>query len=285
MDFSYDTITTHCADGVLTATLLNPPCNVMTRQMSMELADFVQRVADHPEARVLVWDSADPEFFIAHFDLELILDFPTDTPATREEELNWFHIMCERLRSLPIPTIGKIAGRVGGGGNEFSACFDMRFGVRGQTVINQMEVPLGILPGGSGTQQLPRLIGRSRALEVILGADDLDADTAERWGYLNRAFDSAAELDAFVTRLAGRMALWPREALALAKRSVLNAEGSLVEGLRDEAYLFQQTLRTAEAQQNMSRALDLGAQTRAGEARIADLALELCGATRVRNDG
>jgi enoyl-CoA hydratase/carnithine racemase len=184
--------------------------------------------------------------------------------------------MCERLRTLPIPTIAKIAGRVGGGGNEFSSCCDMRFGLRGRTVINQMEVPMGILPGGCGTQQLPRLVGRSRAMEIILGADDLDAETAQQWGYLNRVFDTQLELDNFVDRLATRMAAWPREAVALAKQSILNADGPLEEGLREEAYLFQRTLRTADAQRNMARALSLGAQTREGEARIADLATEVC---------
>lgn len=282
--FQYDTISTTLADGILTATLRNPPCNVMTRTLSLELADFVHRLAGYDDARVLVLESADPEYFIAHFDLELILSFPTDTPPRREADLNWFHAMCEGLRTLPIPTIGKIAGRVGGGGNEFSSCLDMRFGVRGSTVINQMEVPLGIIPGGCGTQQLPRLVGRNRALEIILGADDLDADTAERWGYLNRVFDSSAELDAFVDGLARRMAQWPPEALALAKQSVLNAEPPLEDGLREEAYLFQQSLRTPEAQRNMARALELGAQTRDGESRIADLALEVCRSNRRSSD-
>ena len=96
------------------------------------------------------------------------------------------------------------AGRVGGGGSEFSASMDMRFGVRGQTKINQMEVPIGILPGGTGTQRLPRLMGRARAMEVVLGGDDLDAETAERWGYLNRIF-APDEIDGFVMNLARRI--------------------------------------------------------------------------------
>ena len=276
MTFDYQTIATELKDSVLTARLRNPPCNVMTREMSLELADFVAALAGFGDARVLVLESADPDFFIAHFDVELILSFPTDSPAQREPELNYFHAMCECLRTLPIPTIAKISGRVGGGGNEFASCCDMRFGVNGKTVINQMEVPMGILPGGCGTQQLPRLIGRSRAMEVILGADDLDAHTAERWGYLNRVFGTTAELDDFVDRLARRIALWPPEAVALAKQSVLNAEEPLKAGLIEEAYLFQRTLRTADAQKNMARALALGAQTREGEARIADLVLEVC---------
>jgi enoyl-CoA hydratase/carnithine racemase len=151
----------------------------------------------------------------------------------------------------------------------------MRFGLKNKTVINQMEVPLGILPGGGGTQQLPRLIGRGRAMELMLGADDLDAVTAEKWGYLNQIFDTQEELDAYVHRLAHRMALWPPAAVALAKQSILNAELPIGEGLREEAYLFQQTLRDPSATANMSRALHMGAQTREGELRIAELCEEV----------
>ena len=170
-----------------------------------------------------MFQSANPDFFIAHFDVEALLQFPIDQPAKREEQPNEFHQMCERVRTMPKATIAKIAGRVGGGGSEFAASCDMRFGAIGVTKVNQMEVGLGILPGGTGTQRLPRLVGRGRALEIILGSDDLDAVTAERWGYLNRALQPM-ELDTFVDNLALRIASFPPEAVAHAKRSVLNAE-------------------------------------------------------------
>ena len=275
MAYDYQTISVELDEGVLTATLSNPPINVMTAALYRDLIAFTQQVQDDESVRVLVLQSADPDFFIAHFDIELILTFPTDTPAIKAENLSDFHLMCERVRTMGKPTIAKIAGRVGGGGNEFSASCDMRFGLKNKTVINQMEVPLGILPGGGGTQQLPRLIGRGRAMELMLGADDLNAVTAEKWGYLNQIFDTQAELDAYVHRLAHRMALWPPAAVALAKQSILNAELPIGEGLREEAYLFQQTLRDPSATANMSRALQMGAQTREGELRIADLCEEV----------
>ncbi len=275
MAYEFQTISTRLDAGVLIATLSNPPANVMTQSMFLELVNFVQQVREDEAVRVLVLESADPDFFIAHFDVELILTFPTDEPAQREEELNLFHAMCENLRTMPKPTIARIAGRVGGGGNEFSSCCDMRYGVKGRTVISQMEVALGILPGGCGTQQLPRLIGRSRAMEVILGADDIDAETAERWGYLNRIFETAEDMDAFVDQLATRMAMWPPEAVALAKQSVLNAALPLEEGLREEAYLFQQTLRLPGTEERMKTALARGAQTREGELRIDTLCTEV----------
>ena len=271
----YDTIKTRLENGVLTATIDNPPINLMNRALYVDLLKFTQDVEQDDEVRVLILESADPDFFIAHFDVTLILATPIDTPAERSDKLNDFHLMCERLRTMPKPTIAKIAGRVGGGGNELCASCDMRFGLIDKTVINQMEVPLGILPGGTGTQRLPNLVGRGRALEIILGADDLDAKTAADWGYLNRVFQTQSELDNFVTKLAHRMASWPVGAIRLAKQSVLNAEPSPKDGMLEEAYLFAQTLRQASAQTNMRAALELGAQTREGELDIAELCLEV----------
>ena len=137
-----------------------------------------------------------------------------------------------------------------------------------------MEVPLGILPGGTGTQRLPRLLGRGRALEVILAGDDLDAETAERWGYLNRAFP-ADEIGPFVDRLARRIASFPADAIGAAKACVAAAEKPLEEGLLDESYLFQTVLRSPGAQENMRRFLKLGGQTAEGELRMGDLCEEL----------
>lgn len=276
MTFNYETIKSQLNEGVLTATISNPPINIMTLQLYMDLVAFTQEVQDNDKVRVLVLQSADPDFFIAHFDIELILTFPIDTPAEKSDKLSDFHLMCERVRTMPKPTIVKLSGRVGGGGNEFSSSCDMRFGLKGKTIINQMEVPLGILPGGGGTQYLPRLIGRSRAMEVILGADDLDAETAEAWGYLNRVFETQAALDEHVDKLARRMALWPPEAVALAKQSILNAdEMPIIDGLKEEAYLFQQTLRNASATTHMKKALLMGAQTREGEKRMGKLSVEI----------
>ena len=253
------------------ATIDNPPINLLDRALYRELREFAARVAADPEIRVVVLQSADPEFFIAHFDVETILRFPVDGDAARSEQLNPFHEMCERFRTMPKPTIAKIAGRVGGGGSEIAASCDMRFGVLGRTIVNQMEVPIGILPGGTGTQRLPRLLGRGRAMELILGGIDLDAATAERWGYLNRAFATGEELDAYVADLAARMASYPREAVALAKQATLAAEADWREGLVEEDHLFQQLLRTPEAAPAMRRFLALGGQTREGESAVGEL--------------
>jgi enoyl-CoA hydratase/carnithine racemase len=279
MAYDYQTITTHLDQGVLFATLSNPPCNVMTAQMFSDLVGFTAEAEADDNVVVVVFQSADPDFFIAHFDVELILGFPTDKPAERSAEFNDFHIMCERVRTMPKATIAKLGGRAGGGGSEFAASCDMRYGVRGKTVVSQMEVALGIIPGGSGTQRLPRLVGRGRALEICLGCEDIDAGTAYQWGYLNRLFDSAGEMDDWVAAFARRIASWPPEAIALCKASINNAEKELGEALLDEAHLFQQSLRGPDATPRMKRALAMGAQTREGELRIGELCAEVASGT------
>jgi len=223
---------------------------------------------------VVVFKSANPDFFLAHFDVEAILQFPTEGDAERSSEPNPFHLMCERLRTMNKVTIAQIEGRVGGGGSELVASMDMRFGVIGKTIVNQMEVPLGILPGGSGTQRLPRLVGRGRAMEIVLGGEDLDAETAERWGYLNRIY-AAADIDQAVSDLAQRIGRFPQPAVRLAKASVNAAELPLAQGLSEEAYLFARTIRTAEAQTAMTKFMAMGGQTREGEMRVADLVDEV----------
>ena len=263
--------------GLCLATIDAPPCNVITLGLLAELAELARTVAADDAVRVLVLRSADPDFFLAHFDVRAILEFPTDGPAVREEQLNEYHLLCETLRTMGKATICQIEGRVGGGGSELAMACDMRFGVRGRTRICQMEVPLGILPGGTGTQHLPRLVGRNRALEIILGGDDLDAETAERWGWLNRVFEPE-EIGPFVEALAHRIASFPPEAVRLAKASVDAAEGPLDAGMREEAYHFQQLIRTRAARRNMRRFLEIGGQTPAVEARVGAAVGELGGA-------
>lgn len=270
MAYDYQLLNVKVEGRIAWITVDNPPINIITPKLYVELAALSKELKADPNLTVVVLKSADADFFLAHFDVATILTFPTSTDAQRDPELNDYHGMCERFRTMDKVTIAQIEGRVGGGGSELASSFDMRFGVRGKTKINQMEVPLGILPGGTGTQRLPRLVGRGRAMEIILGGDDLSAEDAERWGYLNRIFEADA-IGPFVAALARRIASFPVEAVRLAKESVNNAEKPLSEGLADEAYLFQRLLRTQGAQRNMRRFLEMGGQTREGELKVGEL--------------
>jgi enoyl-CoA hydratase/carnithine racemase len=257
-------------DGPLvTAVVNNPPINLITMALFGELARLAEELEADPAALVFVLKSADPDFFLAHFDVAALIAM-ADAPAPPTDDANAYHAMCHRFRTMDKVTIAQIEGRVGGGGAELSMNFDMRFGVIGKTVINQMEVPIGILPGGTGTQNLPRLVGRARSMEIILGGIDVDAETAERWGWLNRALPANA-IDAHVGALARRIASFPADAVRLAKQSVDSATLPMAEGCQQEADLFQTLLFSDPARHAMRRFLELGGQTRDGELRVAQI--------------
>jgi len=275
MTYDYPHLTVTVLDGVATVLIDNPPINLMTSGLFRSLAKVSVDLSKDDEVRVVVLRSANPEFFIAHFDVTAILEFPTNGEAVEEPELGGFDRMCEAYRTMGKVTIAELRGRVGGGGAELSSACDMRFGDLETFQWNQMEVPLGILPGGGGTQRIPRLIGIGRAMEVVLGADDVDAETAERWGFLNRAM-SGDSLSAYVDALATRIASFPPAAVREAKRAVnASVERSLDEGLKYESYLFQVLLRDVDAQPSMRQYLDAGGQTRDVELRIGSVMGEL----------
>lgn len=274
MAYDFEHLAVEIDGRVAIVTIDNPPVNVITMALLGELEALSTALKADPDLLVVVMRSADPDFFLAHFDVAAILERPIGYEPQRDAQLKPFHVLCERFRTMNKIIIAQIEGRVGGGGSELSAAFDMRFGVRGKTRINQMEVPLGIIPGGTGTQRLPRLIGRGRALEVILSGDDMDAETAERWGYLNRIFEPG-EIGPYVDRLARRIASFPPDAVRLAKRSVNQSDKPWLDGLFEEAYLFERLLRTDGARRNMQRFLEIGGQTRDGELEMDELCRRL----------
>ena len=228
------------ADGICRATVDNPPINLLDINLIGELARFAQQVGDDDAVRVVIVDSADPDFFMAHADITLIQQLPTGDTSLHDE-ISPFHALGEAFRTMPKATIAVIEGIARGGGSELALAFDMRFAALGKARLAQPEVALGIIPGGGGTQRLPRLVGRARALEVILGCDDIDAATAEAWGYVNRALPPD-ELRPFVDTLAARIASFPPDVVAAAKRAVDAATGDPTTGLRIEDQLFRETL-------------------------------------------
>ncbi|RJP71093.1 MAG: enoyl-CoA hydratase/isomerase family protein [Candidatus Abyssobacteria bacterium SURF_17] len=259
--------------GVAFVTIDHPPINLFDLTLMHEMNRVGIELEADESIRVVVFDSANPDYFIAHADVTLIQSLPTDVPP-KATLLSPFHAMVDRFRTMPKATIAQIEGRVRGGGSEFVLSLDMRFGALGRAILSQPEVALGIIPGGSGTQRLPRLMGRGRALEVILGCEDIPADLAERYGYINRALPPE-KLAPFVERLAYRIASFPAEAIALAKASVNASELPTIEGLLEEAHYFNQSLATQPAQKRMARFMEIGGQTPQAELDLEPLVQKL----------
>src|SRR6478609_928375 len=251
--------------GIAWVTLDHPPINLLDLPLIGELDQVGRALEQDTDVRVVVIDSADREFFSAHADVTLIKALPTEDTSLHDQ-VEGFQAMVDRFRTMPKATIAVIEGIARGGGSELALSCDMRFAALGRAVLAQPEVAVGIIPGGSGTQRLPVLIGRARALEVVLGCGDIDAATAERWGYVNRALPDG-ELRPFVESLAARIASFPAEAIARAKASVDAALTDPAGGLRFEDQQFRTSLSDPETQPRMSAFMEAGGQTREVELR------------------
>jgi len=272
-EYGFDCLDVTVRDGVAVAVIDHPPINLLDRALRADLDELSRRVERDDDVRVLVLRSADPEFFIAHADARDEVDRYVVAPPKRHE-LGAFNAMLERYRTMPKATIAQIEGRARGGGAELAAALDMRFAARGRALLSQPEVALGICPGGGATQRLPRLMGRGRALEVLLGCDDVDADLAERYGWVDRALEPE-ELGPFVDRLARRIASFPASAIRYTKLAVEAALPSPIPGLLEEYDCFNRSVVEPAASARLHAFLDAGGQTRDYErdlgARLADL--------------
>ncbi|MGP3633616.1 enoyl-CoA hydratase/isomerase family protein [Streptomyces sp. 24-1644] len=200
--------------GYWRVTFANPPINLYDPEVEASLAGIVGRLEADPDVKVVIFDSALPDFFMAHLNLGRMGEF--------EEGLPTYFDLVSRLGQARFITVGSIRGRARGIGNEFLTALDVRFASRENAVLGQLEIGTGIIPGGGGMQHLARLTGRARALEIIASGEDYDADTAERYGWINRAVPDS-ELDAFVERFAQRIASFDAEALHAVKE-ILNQE-------------------------------------------------------------
>ena len=256
----YQCLNVRSNQGVAFVTIDHPPINLFDMALILEVDRLGRELEADASLRAVVVDSADPDFFIAHADVELILA-ASEQARVATGEPSFFQQMVDRFRTMPKATIALIEGICRGGGSELVLSMDMRFAALGKAVLAQPEVAVGIIPGGSGTQRLPRLMGRSRALEVILGCEDFSAEQAERYGYVNRALPPE-ELRPFVERLAYRIASFPAEAIARAKAAVLAAEPPVAPGLAEEARLFDESAATEAARERMRAFLKAGGQTR-----------------------
>ncbi|MBC2717880.1 MAG: enoyl-CoA hydratase/isomerase family protein [Desulfobacteraceae bacterium] len=250
-------------------TIDNPPINLFDMALMLEVDRVGKEIESDDNVKVIVFQSADPEFFIAHADVKLIQAFSADSSPT-PESLQFFSKLLDRFRTMPKVSIAKIEGRAKGGGSEFVLALDMKFAAIGKAVLAQPELAMGIIPGGGGTQRLPKLVGRGRACEIIFGCGDFDAEQAERYGYINRALPPD-EIGAFVENLAYRIASFPAETIKLAKKAINISYLPIEKGLIEESQLFNQSAAVPEARRRMETFLKHGGQTREVELKLSIL--------------
>ncbi len=234
-----------------------PPFNVMDGTMFQSLQDLLARMDASETLRVVVFESAILDFYLAHFDLTGKLGNvmsgvgPSGLPILMDTFV--------RITKSPVVSIAKIRGCVRGASSEFVLACDMRFASRENMRLGQPEVAVGLHPGGGGAERLPHLVGRGRALEIVLGGNDFDGDTAERYGYINRAL-ADAELDGFVDALARRIASFDRRAIAAAKNLINQVSLPSSDRLLEALNSFQTALGWTEAQQRIGALIKRGLQ-------------------------
>ena len=234
-----------------------PPFNMVDATIFEGLQDLLARMDARPSLRVVVFESANPDFYLAHFDLTgktgniMTAVGPSGLPVLMDTFV--------RLTKSPVVSIAKIRGCVRGVSSEFVLACDMRFASRENTRLGQPEVGVGVHPGGGGAERLPHIVGRGRALEIVLGANDFDGDTAERYGYVNRALPDV-ELGGFVDALARRIASFDRRAIVAAKNLVNDVSLPSADRLLDALNSFQTALTWPETQQRVKALFERGLQ-------------------------
>ena len=247
------------SDAYWRATFDNPPLNLVDPETVLALRELMDALEADPTVKVVVFDSADEDFFIAHFDIARGGELPLEPGPTG---LPIWSDLAARLTRAPFVTIAEIRGRARGLGSEFALACDLRFASREKAVFGQPEVGLGLVPGGGSIEVLSALAGRSRALEIILSGDDFDADTAERYGWINRALPDA-ELSPFVDRLARRIAGFERPALVRAKAQINKRAGTPSdEDLLEARTVFSESGTWPGTQRRVREALAQGLQQR-----------------------
>src|SRR2546425_2487263 len=200
-DAVFETLTVRKEGAVLFAEISAPPMNLLGPELVRDLVSLIQRAEADDAFKVLVFGSADPDYFISHVDVTRIKEYREEAAKLTGEAS--IALLFRHLSASRLVTIAQIEGRVRGAGSEFVLACDMRFAARESAIFGQPEPGLGVIPGGGGVQHLTRLMGRARALEVMLSADDYDAALAERYGWINRAVP-ASQLGGFVSPPAPR---------------------------------------------------------------------------------
>jgi enoyl-CoA hydratase/carnithine racemase len=235
--------------------------HVRRPELVRDLVTLVGELESDPDTRVMVLESADPEYFVPHVDLTKVAEYTAEAAKAGGPDDASLGMLWHKLSELPVVTIAKLRGRARGAGSELALACDMRFAARENAVLGQPEIGFGTSPGAGGVQHLARLLGRGRAMEVILGAADFGADEAERYGWVNRALPDA-ELDAFVARLARCIASFPAEAVRSTKQVLNDLTLPGADAIRADARRFHQLVGSDTVKARTATLFAQGLQTR-----------------------
>jgi enoyl-CoA hydratase/carnithine racemase len=238
----------------------HPPINLIDHVMIGELGELLAEVERDGEPAVLVFDSADPDYFLAHYDIAADPGLVNALPAGPTGFHPWLDILV-RVGRLPTVTISAIRGRARAAGSELVLATDIRFASRERAVLGQPEVGFGAIPGGGPASRLPGLVGRGRTLEILLGGEDFNGELAERYGYVNRAIPDD-EFEAFVDRFARRVSTFDRQALADIKQFVNAASLPTDEAFPPQMDAFWRAVARPALQTRANRAFQHGLQQR-----------------------
>ncbi|HEX4360222.1 MAG TPA: enoyl-CoA hydratase/isomerase family protein [Pseudonocardia sp.] len=261
MELSLPTIPTRTKGHVLYATFSAPPLNLIGPEVVRDLVQLITAVDGDDEVRVVVFDSADPDFLFPHVDLTKVAEYTAEAGKGAGPDDASLGMLFRRVSELSAITVVKVTGRVRGAGSEFALACDLRYASLERGIFGQPEVGMGAPPGAGALQHLARLVGRGRALEILLSSADYTAAEAERYGWINRALPDA-ELDAFVDGLAARIASFPTGALLAAKERVNAVTLPDVAEVRADARLFQRFVASDALRSRARTLFDRGFQTR-----------------------
>jgi enoyl-CoA hydratase/carnithine racemase len=268
MPADFETLRVRQDGAVLFADIAAPPMNLLGTELVRDLVSLIQRAESDDACQVIVFASADPDYFISHVDVTRISEYREQAARLTGEPS--IAILFRRLSESRLATIAQVEGRVRGAGSEFVLACDMRFAARESAIFSQPEEGFGLIPGAGGIQHLTRLMGRARALEVMLSADDYDAELAERYGWINRALP-ADSLGEFVRSLAHRIAGFPAVGRAALKDRVNAITLAPADDFRRDSDLFLECARHPETQRRIRVAMTRGFQTHDGEMALTNM--------------